>query len=241
MQTLTHVKYIILTLGLFLLFIASVLYYQSQHPFNDSLETQGKIIQVLSSNPTQFDNSSKQSYLVSFNTLKQQEIQLHLQPPTPFTRFNLNQHVKLIYSASEPSKAKLKTYPSLFSDISIWADLGCLFVVFFLTIHLSGFNKQRRIRHLQKHGIEIQTVFRCVECDLDKEARGEKAYRICSEWLNSNATALHIFKSDYLLIDPTERLEDSDITVLIDESNPSEYYLDISFLDSSKREPSFKW
>jgi len=241
MHKLDDVKYIILTIGLFLLFIASILYYQSQHPFKDSLETSAQIIKISSPVTSDLKSTSTQDYLVQFRTLTDQTIELTLTASKPLPLIQLNDSVSLIYSASQPSKALLKPYPSFQSNISIWANIGSFLIVSFIIIHLKDFKKLKKIRHLQSKGIEIKTVLRSVELDQELEAKGQKSYRIYTEWLNPNATALHIFKSDYLLFDPSDMLEDNAVTVLIERDNPSEYYLDISFLAPNKKAPGFKW
>ena len=235
MDKLEKVKYIILTVGLFFLLIASILFYQSQHPFKDSLETTGKIIQPIINS----GNSIKQSLLVSFKTLTNQEIQVSLGPITPLNKPNTT--LTLIYSATEPSRVVIKTYPSFHSNISILANTGSFLILSFILIHLKDFKKQRRIRRLQSKGIKIKTILRNVEVNPEHETKGLKPYRIYTEWLNPNATSLHIFKSDYLLFDPSEMLEDGEVTVLIEKDNPSEYYLDLSFLNTSKKKPGFEW
>jgi|GEM_PF-2783623 len=241
MHKLDDVKYIILTIGLFLLFIASILYYQSQHPFKDSLETSAQIIKISSPVTSDLKSTSTQDYLVQFRTLTDQTIELTLTASKPLPLIQLNDSVSLIYSASQPSKALLKPYPSFQSNISIWANIGSFLIVSFIIIHLKDFKKLKKNRHLQSKGIEIKTVLRSVELDQELEAKGQKSYRIYTEWLNPNATALHIFKSDYLLFDPSDMLEDNAVTVLIERDNPSEYYLDISFLAPNKKTPGFKW
>jgi hypothetical protein len=149
--------------------------------------------------------------------------------------------VSLIYSATQPSKVLLKPYPNFQSSISIWANIGGFLILTFLIIHLKEFKKHRKIRYLQNKGIEITTVVRHVELDQELEAKGQKPYRICTEWLNPDATSLHIFKSDYLLFDPSDMLEDTLVKVLIEKDNPSEYHLDTSFLVARKKAPNVRW
>ncbi|WP_438466101.1 DUF3592 domain-containing protein [Marinomonas sp. PE14-40] len=237
MDKLEQAKYIILTFGIFLLLIASFLFYQSLHPFKDSQETNGHVVQPSSS----LNKEVKQGLIVSFKTLWNQNIELHLSQPQNLLPLRKGQSVPVIYSESEPGRAILKPHPSLTSPFSILADLGSAMIFCFLLIHLKDFKKQRKVRYLQNHGIEIKTVLRSVEVDPEHESNGKKPYRIYTEWLNPSATALHIFKSDYLLFDPSEMLEDKEVTVLIKKDNPSEYYLDLSFLSSPKKAPNFKW
>lgn len=234
MHKLDNVKYIILIIGLFLLFIASTLYYQSQHPFKDSIETIGHISQV----PLIEKGKATQGYKVRFKTLSKQTLTLSIKPQIPLV---LEQPVSLIYNQAQPSQLILKQPPKLTSHISIWANVGSLLILLFLAVHLKDFKKQHKIRRLQNKGIEIKTRLRSVELDQELEAKGKRSYRICTEWLNPNATALHLFKSDYLLFDPSDLLEDSEVTVIIEKDNPSEYHLDLSFLNTDKKEPGFKW
>lgn len=240
MDKLEKVKYIILTIGLFLLLIASVLFYQSQHPFKDSLETTGKVVQLPTLSPS-INTIQKQGLIVSFKTLTNQLIELNFGDLTHAKTMRVNDPIKIIYSASLPGRAVIKPSPKMLSKISISANLGSLLVIFFILIHLKDFKKQRRIRRLQNKGVKIQTVLRSVEVNPELETKGLKPYRIYTEWLNPSATALHIFKSDYLLFDPSDMLEDKEVTVLIEKDNPSEYYLDLSFLTQTKKTPNFKW
>lgn len=237
MDKLEHAKYIILTIGLFLLLIASILFYQSQHPFKDSQEANGHVIQPNSPQ----DNAFKQGLIVSFKTLWNQEIKLHLSSPQSTQPLQNGQSIAVIYSESEPGRAILKPTPSFTSPFSILADLGSALILCFILIHFKDFKKQRKVRYLQNHGVEIKTVLRSVEINPEHEYKGKKPYRIYTEWLNPNATALHIFKSDYLLFDPSDMLEDKEVTILIKKDNPSEYYFDLSFLTAPKKAPNFKW
>ena len=241
MHTLERIKYILLTLGLFLLFIASVFYYQSQHPFQDSLETTGTVIKVIHFDDSGFNQTGKNSLLVNFKTLTNQLIEFRLQVHQDSNYYQVGEKIALIYSASMPSKAIIKPTPSLASKVSIWANLGCLLILAFIVIHLKDFKQQHKIRYLRHNGVEIKTVVRNVELDPELEAKGLKPYRICTEWLAPDHSALHIFKSDYLLFDPSDMLEDIQVTVLIKEDNPSEYYFDTSFLAIKPKTPSFKW
>ncbi|MEM7019643.1 MAG: hypothetical protein AAF512_20190, partial [Pseudomonadota bacterium] len=123
-------------------------------------------------------------------------------------------------------------------DITLGAPLvmgfmGALFFLVGFSIILVGYFNVRKKRYLQQHGIAIQTKFHSTSINADIAVNGRHPWVIYTKWHEPGTNELHEFKSENLWFDPTEYIEQGEITVLIEKGNPKKYYVDVSFLPYS--------
>ena len=95
---------------------------------------------------------------------------------------------------------------------------------------LFGIRKQRKKDELLQQGTRINTKFQSVSRNTRLKVNGRNPYIITSQWQNPVTNKLHIFESDNIWFDPEEFVNEDVLMVFIDPDDPSQYYMDISFL-----------
>ena len=83
---------------------------------------------------------------------------------------------------------------------------------------------------LRQNGRVVQADFEKVEINSTLSVNGHYPYRVVAQWLDATTNDLFVFRSDNLWFDPSRFVQDRKIPVYIDPSNPSSYYVDLSFL-----------
>ena len=88
----------------------------------------------------------------------------------------------------------------------------------------------RKVKALKANGQRIQAKVKHIGLNTSHKINGRSPYQIQAQWQNPSTSKVHVFKSEYLWFDPTDYVNEEEITVLIDRNNPKKYYVDVSFL-----------
>lgn len=106
--------------------------------------------------------------------------------------------------------------------------LSLFMIGFSMVVNKSLTNK--KIKTLKTNGKQIKAKVKHIGLNTSYKINGKSPYQIHAQWLNPSTSKIHVFKSEYLWFDPTDYVNEEEITVLIDKNNPKKYYVDVSFL-----------
>ena len=90
--------------------------------------------------------------------------------------------------------------------------------------------RSRRIRHLLKDGRPVITAYHSVEQNTLMEVNGRHPFFLITQWRNPVSRELVQFRSPALWEDPSPKVGERMITVVVDPNNFRHYVMDLSFL-----------
>ena len=128
------------------------------------------------------------------------------------------------------------------SGLTKQGDLGGALTSLFTSLAgaVSGFlgksgSSRRATQWFKEHGKLIETEV----TEIKQETQGIKTFwQIATQWSDPSTGQVHVFRSDYLLSDPSPHLGPDGVPVVIDERDPKNYLMDLSFLPSEQKTQS---
>lgn len=227
MKTISVIKYVFTVVGLGMLFGAFLFYTNSQDFLNSAMTTNGTVVELVRSRSS---DSTTYRPVVEFKTPVGKLIEFTSSSGSNPPSYSKGEVVEVLYQEASPEQAKINGFFSLWGGAAIFGGLGAVFFIVGFSIILFGRIKDKNIEYLKKNGVPIRAKFQSVEVNGSLEVNGRNPYQICVQWKNPTTSELHIFNSENLWFDPTDHINNDDITVLIEKDNPKKYYVDISFL-----------
>lgn len=144
--------------------------------------------------------------------------------------FSKGEKVQVLYPRSQPRKAEIDTFFTLWGGVVIIGGLGCAFFLVGFTMLAVSVLAQRRSEHLKRHGVPVFAEFQAVELNTALSVNDRHPFRVLAHWRNPATSDLHVFKSHNLWFDPSAYIKTRKIKVFIDRNNPRRYVVDLSFL-----------
>lgn len=227
MKALSIIKTVFTLAGIAMLVGAYFLFQNTQYFLKDALTAEGTVIELVR---VRSSDSTTYKPVVTFKTQSGSMIEFASSTSSNPPAYSQGEIVEVLYQESSPEKARINGFFSLWGAPVILGGLGFVFFLVGFGIIFFGILKNRKTQYLKRHGIPITTKFQSVEINGSLEVNGRNPYQICSQWKNPATSELHIFLSENIWFDPTDHISGDKITVLIEQDNPSKYYVDISFL-----------
>jgi hypothetical protein len=226
MRTITIVKYTFAIIGLFLLIGCIVFSITTKQFIDKAIVATGTVVSMEMST----SGSGPDTYrpVVTFQTVNSETIQFTSSSGSSPASYRVGQGVEVIYDPESPDNAKIKSFQSLWLGSMIFGVLGIMFSSFGFGMILHGKKRGNVIQRLKEFGLPIETQFHGVEENEKISVNRRHPYRIVSHWTKDNE--LHVFRSENLWFDPSDRIESDKITVWVDPNNMKKYYMDIAFL-----------
>lgn len=138
--------------------------------------------------------------------------------------------VDVLYSPSEPDSAQLDGFFELWGGAVVFAGFGAPFFLIGAGLYFSGRSKRRKRANLEKDGRAVLATFQSVDRNYSFSVNDKNPFVIVCQWLDPETGLVHLFESEDLWFDPSPYLQRETISVMIEPSNPLNYYMDISFL-----------
>lgn len=230
MRTISIIKYVFTVIGLAMLVGAFFMYSDTREFLSKAVATEGTVTHLVRSRSS---DSTTYKPVVEFKNqnggLVEFTSSIGSNPPS----YSQGEVVEVLYQKASPEKAKIRDFFSLWGGPTILGGLGILFFTVGLLIILVGSLKGRKIKYLKQSGVPVTAKFQSVEINGSLEVNGRNPYQILAQWENPITSELHIFNSENLWFDPTDYINQDEITVLIEKDNPKKYYVDISFLPNA--------
>lgn len=227
MRTISIVKYAFTMVGLGMLVGSFFIYQNTQVFLKNALTTEGLVIELVASRSS---DSTTYRPVIEFKTQDGSRIEFISSTGSNPPSYSKGEAVEVLYQESFPEQAKVNGFFSLWGGSIILGGMGSVFFLVGISIILFGVLKGKKIEYLRKNGIPIKAKLQSVEINSSLEVNGRNPYQICVQWKNPATSELHIFNSDNIWFDPTEHMDNDEITVLIEKNNPKKYHVDISFL-----------
>lgn len=225
MRTISIVKYAFTMVGLLMLIGAFFIYNNTQDFLKDALTTEGTVIEL--DRPS---DSSTYWPVVEFKTQGGSTVEFTSSSGSNPPSYSKGDAVEVFYQETSPEQAKINDIITLWGAPIVLGGLGSILFLAGFSIILFGYLKGKKIKYLRKNGIPIKAKFQSVETNGSLEVNGRNPYQIYVQWKNPATSELHIFNSDNIWFDPTDHINNDEITVLIEKNNPKIYHVDISFL-----------
>src|SRR5690625_6677027 len=110
------------------------------------------------------------------------------------------------------------------------AGIGLSFFMLGFSMLIKKTRTIRKVKALKANGQRIQAKVKHIGLNTSHKINGRSPYQIQAQWQNPSASQVHIFKSEYLGVDPPDYVNEEEITLVIDRNNPKQYDVDVSFL-----------
>jgi hypothetical protein len=231
MKTIGIIKYTFTLVGIGALAVALWLYRDTSIFLGEATRAVGMVVDLersQSSDSTTY--STVYRPVVRFTDGTGVEIKFTSSTGSNPPSYSRGERVEVLYLPSQPQKARINGFFSLWGLSLIFGGLGALFLAVGTGLTLVGALKTRRTEYLKKYGTPIETEFQSVVLNRALSVNGRHPFRVFTQWLNPSTSKVHVFESDDLWFDPSDYITDKRIRVFIDVSNPKRYYVDLSFL-----------
>lgn len=227
MKTIGIIKYTFTLVGIGALALALWLYRDTSTFLTEATRAVGTVV-----DPARSESSDSTVYkpVVHFIDRTGEEIKFTSSTGSNPPSYSRGDQVEVLYLPSQPQKARINGFFSLWGLPLIFGGLGALFFAIGAGLSLVGALKARRTEYLKKHGTPIETEFQSVVLNQALSVNGRHPFRVLTQWLNPSTSKVHVFESNDLWFDPSDYITDKRIRVFIDRNNPKRYYVDLSFL-----------
>lgn len=227
MKAITIVKYVFGLIGAALLAGAFFMYRSTSDFLAEAIKTEGTVVDLALSRSS---NSTTYSPIVQFTSRDGQAIEFISSFSSNPPSYRKGEKVEVLYLPVNPQDAKISGFFSLWGGVSIVGGLGAVFFAIGTGIMLAGRLKERKNDYLLKHGAPIETQFQSVSVNTAFSDNGRNPFVILTQWQNPATSEIHVFRSDNIWFDPSNYVAGKKITVYIEQGNPKNYHVDLSFL-----------
>jgi len=227
MKAMSIVKYTFTLVGLGMLVGAVYSYTHTRDFLADAVTVKGEVIELVRSRSSDSDTYKPK---VRFNTLAGEEITFTSNTGSNPPSYSRGEVVDVYYIEGEPYKAKISGFFSLWGLATILGGMGVVFFGIGGSIVLASILHNRKVTYLKSFGVPIMADIQSVEINRSVKVNGRSPYRIISQWQNPRTSKIHIFNSENIWFDPSDYIDQEQVSVLIKKGNPKKYYVDTSFL-----------
>lgn len=232
-KIISVVKYAFAAIGIAML-IGAVFWCLSVRSFiAEAQRAEGTVVDLVQSRSSSSNSSSSSSTyrpVVQFRDARGAQIEFTSSSGSNPPSYSVGERVTVLYRASEPNRASIDGFFSLWGGPVIVGALGTVFLLVGGSMIVWIAAKQRRDEYLRSSGKPIETEFQAVDLNRAFNVNGRHPFRVTTQWLNPATNEVHLFHSNNLWFDPTQYLSGKRIIVYIEPNNPKRYYMDVSFL-----------
>ncbi len=227
MKVIAIIKYLFTLIGAAMLAGAFFWYGSTSNFLKEAVKAEGAVVELVRS---QSSDSTTYRPVVHFLSQDGRQIEFTSTSGSNPPSYTSGEKVEVLYLPSAPQDARINGFFSLWGGPVIVGGMGSLFFLIGAGIMLAGLFKGRSDDKLRLHGTPVSTQFQSVEQNRSLSVNGRHPFRIFTQWHNPATSELHIFQSNNLWFDPSDHINQQQITVFIDAANPKKYLVDLSFL-----------
>jgi len=220
-------KYLLPLIGIGLL-IASFFFQQTTRAFlAHATKTEGVVVDLARSYSNQSTTFAPVVRFTSQDGIQTKFTSSHgSNPPS----YHVGQKVQVFYDPADHYDARINTFMSLWGVSTIVGGIGTLLLAVSAGISMTATLRKRADEYLKRNGQQISTDFQSVTLNTSLQVNGRSPFRIFSQWCNPDTSEVHIFHSKNIWFDPTQYIEQKQITVFVYRRNMKKYFMDVSFL-----------
>ncbi|WP_447957893.1 DUF3592 domain-containing protein [Vreelandella sp. EE7] len=227
MRAVAIAKYLSLLVGLGLLVGAFFLYQSSAAFLDQAASAQGTVTELIR---TRSEDSVTYRPVVEFTAEGGAPVEFVSPAGSNPPGYSPGERVEVLYDPTNPVDARLTGFFSAWGAPLILGGLGAAFFLSGLAMFVvPGFNA-RNDKALMETGLRIESTFQGVERNTGLSVNGKNPYQVVSQWLNPATMQVHVFKSANIWFDPSTYISTDTVAVYIEQDNPKNYYMDLSFL-----------
>jgi hypothetical protein len=227
MKTTSIFKYAFTIIGLGLLYGAYILFSDTQVFLKTAVSTNGTVVDLIRSESS---DSVTYSPIVNFHDKNGQLTEITSSSSSNPPSYFKGEIVEVLYQESFPEDAKINDFFALWGGATILGAIGAVFFLIGFSIIMYASMKGKKIKYLKTHGVSIKATIQGVEYNSSLVVNGRSPYKILAQWKNPTTNDLHIFSSENIWFDPSDHINNKELTVLMARNNPKKYHVDTSFL-----------
>ena len=232
MTRVSIMKYVFIAGGLLFLTVA-VSSAKNTRTFVDRASTaHGRVIDMVR---RQSNDSYTYAPVVRFVTETGETVEFTSDTSSDPPSYAKGERVEVLYRPLAPRDAKVKDFKSLWASPIMFGALGSIFFVIGAGVLVSAVLTARKAADLKRNGKRILTTVQRVELNENLKVNGRNPYRVFTQWKSPSTPETGVFESDYVWFDPSSYLDGRNIPVFVDRSDPTRYYVDLSFLPKSAK------
>lgn len=223
-RVLSLITYIFTLVGLILLGVAAWMWWDTTKFVEQSREAEGKVVDL------ETHGSSGERYyhpVVEFATPEGERYRFVSSFGSRPPAYDVGETVTVLYPQGSPREAKIKSFGSLWLGTTIAAGIGAIFLIIGTGLFLL-LGAGKRHRRLVQTGVPVEAVFREVVQNRAIQVNRVHPWRVVMAWTDPVTGKEHIFYSENLWQDPSDRLDPTLVRVFIERGNPRKYYVDLS-------------
>lgn len=207
---------------------ATLFTYKNTNTFlKEAIRAEGTVIELIQSRS---DDSMAYYPVVVFASQDGKEIEFTSPSGSNPPSYSTGQTVEILYLPTEPQKAEINSFFSLWGLTAILGGMGSIFSAVGAGMFVVPRLKEGEEKRLKQEGTPIETDFKSVEANTAYSVNGRYPFKVITQWQNPSTTEIHVFESNNLWYDPTDFMTRKQITVFIERDNPKKYFVDLSFL-----------
>lgn len=140
--------------------------------------------------------------------------------------YDVGESVTVLYKGYD---YRIKSFSGLYLLPIVFSGFGVLFTSIGLSIPFFRWRRKKKIALLKSVGTVVHAKITEVFHDTSMHINGHSPWRIKAQ--KNEASSVSVFQSDSIWFDPTEFAQvGKEVTVYVNPSKKSEYYVDLSFL-----------
>ena len=220
-------KYLLPLIGICLLTVSFFFQQKTRSFLAQAVKADGVVIDLASSHSS---HGTTYAPVVRFVSQDGTPIQFTSSSSTNPPSYRRGQKVQVVYNQTNPYEAKINSFMSLWGLPSIVGGIGALLLAISAAISLASTLGKRADDYLRRNGTPIQTDFQSVSLNTNLQVNGRSPFHIYTQWKDSDTSEVHVFHSKNIWYDPTQYIDQKQITVFVDRKNLKKYLMDVSFL-----------
>lgn len=146
-------------------------------------------------------------------------------------RYKLNQDVPVVYKVTDPNQARINTPFELWFEPGLLTVMSVVFGAIGFGLIIYARKRKKEIYHLKNFGNRIETTFVRVDVNRNTRVNNKHPYQVISQAIDPTTGNTLEYKSENLWEDPSEKIAEQTIMVMVDPKKPSSYYMELPFLE----------
>ncbi len=198
-----------------------------------ALRVQGTVVGMQKKISKDSDSSSTRisySPIVDYTDLQNQSHQLESNSSSNPPSYEIGEKVEVLYQPGKAGSAQIDSWIDNWLGPVIIGGFGGIFSVIGLGVLFIPYLRGKQKQKLMLTGTPLKAKVISVELNTSIQVNNRCPFNIVCQSNNVIEKKVYVFRSSNIWFDPTDFIENDEITVYIDKRNPKKYWVDISFL-----------
>lgn len=180
------------------------------------------------------DKSRTYFPIIQFTTQENQQVEFRSSMGSSSYRGSIGQSIDVLYNPANPNDAIIDSTFGVYGLSIILGIFGGVFTLIGGVPVVFGIASKKKSTRLLREGTPVQVKITGVEENTMIQINKRSPYQIIADVHDKDTNTIKRYKSENIYFDPSPYIDRENVTVYIDKSNSSKYYMDISFLPKLK-------